>query len=387
MPLSVNVALIMGPSYDSLYERLDGFTAQTGIEVNVRFTGDHPALNAHLAGCDPARYDLVSTHSKYAPSQLDVLAPLDTVIDADTLEDFVPQSIQLSRIDGMLYGLPRLIDVRLLHYRTDLISEPPRTWNELLRTAQSVTDAHDCFGFAFPGRESGLFGTFYELVEMGGGHLFPASLIPDITNEGGAWALDLLRTLYTENLVPPETPQWHFDEVHRAFRDGRVAMVGDWPGFYALHADPNVSRVADRFAVCPYPSGPSGRALAYGGEHTFALTTHGIERDAAVQLLAFLTAPEQQLAEARRGAVPPRRSVMHRVQSEASGDAQERWTALEKVLQNQMLIPPKLAYYPHIEDVIWTTVQECITGERGIPDTLKQITQQVEMIVDAHSSG
>lgn len=384
MASSVHVALISGPSYDPLYERLASFTARTGIDVTVGFMGDHPTLNAHLADADPVPYDLVSTHSKYAPSQLDFLAPLDAVIDADPLDDFAPQSIELARIDGALYGLPRLIDVRLLHYRTDLLSEPPRTWDELLHTARSISDAHDVFGFAFPGRESGLFGTFYELVEMGGGQLFPESLVPDIQNEGGTWALQFLRTLYAEALVPPDTPQWHFESVHRAFRDGHVAMAGDWPGYYALHADPDVSRVADRFAVCPYPTGPSGEALAYGGEHTFALTQRGIEKEAAAELLRFLTAPEQQLLEARRGAVPPRQSVMRRVQSKASGAARARWSALETAIQDQILIPPKLAYYPHIEDVIWTTVQACIVGERAVSDALTQITEQIKAIVDEH---
>ncbi len=327
-------------------------------------------------------YDLVSTHSKYAPSQLDFLAPLDGVIPPALLEDFEPPLLDLARIGGALYGLPRLVDVRLLHYRTDLISSPPATWDDLLHTARAVEKEHDLFGFAFPGRDSGLFGTFYELVEMGGGHLFPRHLTPDIENEGGTWALNLLRTLYAEHLVPPGTPNWHFDEVHRAFRHGRVAMIGDWPGFYGLHSDPSVSRVADRFAVCPYPSGPGGEALTYGGAHTFALTARGVETPEAIELLMFLAAPDQQLLDARNGSVPPRRSVMRRIQLEASGNAGNRWRALEDVIQKHMLIPPKLACYPRIEDVIWTTVQDCFMGKRGVADALDHIARRIESIVE-----
>jgi len=385
MPSSVHVALISGPSYDPLYERLDAFTDDTGIDVRMGFTGDHPSLNRHLAACDPVPYDLVSTHSKYAPSQRDFLTPLDEVLDAAELEDFAPRTLDLARIDGALYGLPRMVDVRLLHYRTDLIDAPPATWDELVQVARSVKEAHGTFGFAFPGRDSGLFGTFYELAEMGGAHLFPEGLVPDIENEGGAWALDLLRTLYEEELVPPDVPDWHFDEVHRAFRAGEVAMIGDWPGFYSLHTNPEASRVADRFAVCPYPSGPTGTSLAYGGEHTFGLTFRGIEKPEATKLLTFLTAPGQQQFEARRGAVPPRHSVMRRIQSEATGRARRRWKALERVIQKHVLIPPKLAYYPRIEEVIWTTVQQCFTGQRSISDALAHIARHIESIVETHA--
>jgi hypothetical protein len=96
MSPSVHVALISGPPYDPLYDRLDAFTATTGIDVQIGFTGDHPSLNRHLAECEPVPYDLVSTHSKYAPSQRDFLAPLDGVLDAEVLDDFAPQSHDLA---------------------------------------------------------------------------------------------------------------------------------------------------------------------------------------------------------------------------------------------------------------------------------------------------
>jgi len=77
MTSELQIALIAGPAYDPLYECLPSFTAATGVSVNVAFTGDHPALNRHLASLTEVPYDLVSTHSKYAPSQLSFLAPLD----------------------------------------------------------------------------------------------------------------------------------------------------------------------------------------------------------------------------------------------------------------------------------------------------------------------
>src|SRR5258708_7172055 len=127
----LQIALVSGPAYDPLYERLSAFTAATGVKVNVTFSGDHPALNHHLAGLSNVPYDLVSTHTKYAPSQTDFLAPLNELIDSEILEDFAPLLLKLATIDGSLYGLPRNIDVRLLHYRTDLIASPPETWDEV----------------------------------------------------------------------------------------------------------------------------------------------------------------------------------------------------------------------------------------------------------------
>src|SRR5260370_42491995 len=110
MSTELQVALISGPAYDPLYECLPHFTAATGIKVKVAFRGDHPTLNQHLGTLAAVPYDFVSTHTKYAPSQLQFLAPLDALINESELEDFAPLLLDLARIDDLLYSIPRNID-------------------------------------------------------------------------------------------------------------------------------------------------------------------------------------------------------------------------------------------------------------------------------------
>ena len=42
----------------------------------------------------------------------------------ELVDDLLPRPAELSRIDGRLLQIPRNLDVRLLHYRRDLM--PPR---------------------------------------------------------------------------------------------------------------------------------------------------------------------------------------------------------------------------------------------------------------------
>ena len=381
MTKRLQVALIAGPAYDPLYQCLPAFTERTGITVNVEFRGDHPALNRHLASLDDVPYDLVSTHTKYAPSQLGFLAPLDGLIDDAVLGDFVPLLLEMASVHGSLYGLPRNIDVRLLHYRNDLIESPPVTWDGLLELGRRLNAPPERYGFLFPGRESGLFGTFFELAEMAGARLFPEDLVPEIENEAGRWALGLLRTFFAEGLVPPELPEWHYDKVHECFRAGRAAMVGDWPGYYSLYRDKGISRVHDRLGLSIYPVGPAGKSLSYGGGHTFALTRRGAGEPVALELLLHLTAFDQQLFEARQGCVPVRRSVMDQMQREADPANRSRLAMLEKVIAEHLLIPPKFARYPQVEEVLWRTVQRVIVGDRSVDDGLSLMREQIKRIV------
>src|SRR4030066_322638 len=109
-----------------------------------------PTLNTRIADefrRATASYDLISTHTKYAPSQRQWLTPLDDDLEGGELAAFHPRILALARIDGGLYGLPRNLDVKLLHYRKDLFGDAaerrmfqqrtgrelavPATWDDL----------------------------------------------------------------------------------------------------------------------------------------------------------------------------------------------------------------------------------------------------------------
>jgi multiple sugar transport system substrate-binding protein len=222
MKSHLKIALTSGGMYESLYARIPEFERATGVTVAVEFAGTHPELNAHLAALDPVPYHLVSTHTKYAPSQLRFLAPIEGF---DT-SDFFPTVLDLAKIGGVLYGIPRNIDLRLLHYRTDIIETPPTTWDELVAVAKRVAHAPEQYGFVFTGIESGLFGTFFELAESAGAPIFPPSLLPELNNDGGRWALNVLRELYSSGTAPQALAGWHYDEVPRRKCGDGVGLAG-----------------------------------------------------------------------------------------------------------------------------------------------------------------
>src|SRR5438034_787273 len=77
------------------------------------------------------------------------------------------------------------------------------------------------YGFLFPGRDSGLFGTFYELLVSAGGMLFDGDLRPAFDGPAGVWAADRIAELHHRRRVTPrELPSWHYDEISASFRRG-----------------------------------------------------------------------------------------------------------------------------------------------------------------------
>lgn len=370
--------LVGGPMYDPLYARLAEFEERESLEVEKVIVPTHPDLNERIEdefGAGAARYDLISTHTKYAPSQKQWLFPLNDNLRDQELEPFIPRTLELARIDDQLYGVPRNLDVKLLLYRTDLLDSPPASWEDLRETAarlRSADPSGGLYGFAFPGKESGLFGHFFELHAMAGGKMFeekgpPA---PRMDDEAGRWALGLLADLY-ERAAPPETPDWHYDEVAACFREGRAAMSTDWPGGFYTYVDPEQSDVVGRFDVALYPEGRAGRSI-YSSSHTFAIPTTVRDRPAAVELLRFLTSRESQAYEARLGTLPARSDSMRDVRAEADAGslAGQRWGLLEEA-QEAALVPPKHPNYPAVEDAIWEGVRDVFLGNKSVEQALR----------------
>lgn len=404
----IRALLVGGPMYDPLYDAIPAFERESDYTVEIVDRLPHPELNAYVRRAfdgAAADIDLLSTHTKYAPSQAQWLTPLDRLVGVEAIADLLPRPLELSRVDGQLLQVPRNLDVRLLHYRTDLFENPkeqdafeaafrrplavPETWSELADVASFFTrpgsNGSAVYGFLFPGRDSGLFGTFYELLVGAGGTLFEDGLRPAFDSTAGVWAASFLNDLHQKRRVTPrELPSWHYDEVSLAFRDGSAAMVCDWPGSHHLYRNSTTCQVSNHVGRALLPAGPAGVRAAYAGCHSFAIPRSARNPEGGVALLRFLTSFDAQLGEARLGAIPCRASALQRIKDEASADAaeQQRWQLLAET-ERAMIIPPRFAAYPQCEDAIWQAVQQAMLDRMSPTEAVTRASADAQMIVDA----
>ncbi len=399
----LKAAFVGGPMYDYPYSKIPEFEAETGYKVEIGAKLIHPGLNEHIAGLygkGKGSYDLITTHSKYAPSQKEWLSSLEADVSEEEAASYIPSTIELMRIGGELMQLPRNIDVKLVYYRKDLFEDtkekesfrqrfgyelaPPKRWQELRDMAKFFTRPPHLYGFVFPGRYSGLFGHFFELLAMAGGTLFDENLKPQFVSQAGEWALGFLRDLYfIDKSCPEEVANWHYDETAQFFRDGKAAMTTDWPASFATYKDPAISRVEEKFAVSIYPVGPSGKRWVYAGGFSYAIPKGCEDRDGALALMRFLLSDEMQYEEAKRGAIPTKAVVRERMREEAQAGSMEegRLTMLEQTVNESLLIPPKFARYPVVEDSLWQSLQDGFTGKISVTEALERAGSEIERIL------
>ena len=356
MPL--RVALVGGPMYDHLYRLLDG----AGVDAEVVVHADHPTLNRAVADLlgRGERLDLISTHSKYAPSQQQWLQPLDGLVDAGGL---APLAVDLCRFEGRLLCLPRLIDVRILWYRRDRLDAPPDTWGD-------VVEAGVAFGF--PGRESGLFGTFFELVVGAGGRLFDDAGAPRIDSPEAVAAAELLAAMAVR--CPADLPGWHYDQVDRALLEGRVDAAGVWPGGWGPIRD---TPSADLLWPALYPAGPA-RRVSYSGCHAWAIPHTCGDAPAATALLTRLVGHEANALDAAGGSVCAHVDAFAGVQPQNERDALRLRLTAETIRSSMITYPPH-PRFPEVEDAGWGHLHEVLRGTVSAADAVRRIQDAAEV--------
>ncbi len=353
--MTLRVALVGGPMYDDLYARLHEVA-----DVDVVVHADHPTLNRRVAELFSAgeRLDLISTHGKYTPSQSGWLRPLDDLVDADVLGQLAPKAVELCRFRGDLLCVPRNIDVRVLWWRTDVLDAAPITWDD-------VESADGAFGFT--GRESGLFGLFYELMAAAGASPFDADGRPTLTGAAAVDAVERLCRLAAAG--PDDLPQWHYDEVDEALLDGRIAMAAAWPGGYER------IRTSERYPQLLPARYPGGKS--YSGCHGWAIPRTCGDIDGAVALLADLAGDDAQRHDTAAGTIPAHLGALDSYEPVDEADA-ERLAVTRETIATAMLTYPPLERFPEIEDAAWGAIHAALVGEIGAADAVERMQAAAE---------
>ena len=192
---------------------------------------------------------------------------------------------------GQVFGIPFDVSVQLLYYRSDLIPQPPQTWEELTGTLQRLLKDHrrmiiDWGNLSWIGYAPFLWqagGDFYNAQKTAGA----------LTRPEAVKALEFFRDLYRRYDVPRTSIP-----LEQGLRTGDfpLAISGNWKIISLATGAPEI---ADKWAVAPLPKGPSGKRTAFLGGRTaciFARSSHAPEAWAFLQYL-FEPSAQRKLYE------------------------------------------------------------------------------------------
>jgi len=237
--------------------------------------------------------DLVNVDSFFLPRFYDYLQPIGKYISQERLNDYFPFVREgMTNNDGQVVAIWPETDVRGLYYRTDLVPNPPKTWDELVTMASKISKEENLAGYLFPaGRGEGTTFSMLPFFWAQGGSLIDENGRP-IFGEGQnrQYMLNILnffQRLIESGASPGKVTQFRtLGEFNSEVAARAVAMFpgGNWQKnmFYDILPKDE----ADQWEIAPFPQIRKGiNSSGSGGWAWGVFTKDEAKKEAAVSFV------------------------------------------------------------------------------------------------------
>ena len=385
---------------------IDQFTEETGIEVELDLTQYLNMKDRQVTEISkPSSGDLdvvawvVFTKNEYvANGWLEPLAPFLndprlTMPDYD-IEDVVPAYLtnggkvggRKGYLDGpgaSLYGIPFSPETSILAYRTDIFEENglevPTTYDELLETAQFITDnVEGVYGMTTRG-SAGHQVVHAWLLHLSplGGTVLDDNFNPVVNSPEAIQAAQTLQTIL-EN-APPGAEANGAGEQDAAFLQGDAAIYLDRMAIAPMVADPAVSTVAGNVGYALHPT--AATCGSETGGFAMGIPANSQNQEAAWLFIQWFTSKmgDQMVVEA--GGNPMRTSTM------ANPDLQALRPEFPVVLEQLECADPDwrplIPEWPAMNaPILGEEISAALTGQKTIEEALNSANERIRELLE-----
>lgn len=298
---------------------------------------------------------------------------------ASERSNYLPGPIASCTYNGQVVAAPMRTDLGIFYYRTDLVSTPPTTYDELTSQAQTQTSKVK-IGYAWQGIQGeALVCDFVEVMAGYGASVLDRANSKKVTvnsPEGVAALTQMVNWVGT--ISPVAITTYNEEACRQAFQDGDAAFMRNWPYAYSL-GNASGSKVAGKFDV---------RALQHGGTGTvghscvggwnMAINAFSKNPDAAWSVMQYILGADAQKTLAVKGSFTP---ALKSVYDDADVQkAQPLFTKLQPILQNS-LPRPVSPVYTDLSNLIQVNVHQALTKQATPAAALSNLQSQLQALV------
>ncbi|MFG3702835.1 ABC transporter substrate-binding protein [Micromonospora sp. NPDC047620] len=148
--------------------------------------------------------------------------------------------LETARYQDRLYGAPKNTNVQLLWYRKDLVPEPPKTWDQMISTAQELKQQGKPYQVLTMGAQyEGLVVLYNTLAESAGGKILSDDGEQAVMDAGTVRALEQLQRFAASGVTSPSFSNATEDPVRLEFQSGSGAFQVNWPFVYPAMQEAN----------------------------------------------------------------------------------------------------------------------------------------------------
>jgi multiple sugar transport system substrate-binding protein len=327
-------------------------------------------FQAENADYDVVSVDVVWTAEFAAKGWLQPLEG-DLAINTDGL---LQPTIDSGTYNGTLYTSPNTSDGGMLYYRTDLVDEPPTTWDEMMEMC-SIAEENDmdCYTGQFAKYE-GLTVNASEAINGAGGSILGEDGQPTLDTPEAQAGLENLAEAYSNGNIPKEAISYTEEEGRIAFQAGKTLFHRNWPYVYGLAKTEESSKVKDKFDVAPLPGADGVGASTLGG-HNIGISAYSDNKATAIDFVNFLLEEEQQRTFLTVGSLAPALESLY-----TEPDLVKEFGYLPTLQESIANAVPRpiSPYYPGVTTAISDNAYAAIKGEVPVEEALTNMADAIQ---------
>ena len=188
---------------------------------------------------------------------------------------------------GSSYGVPFDLSLQIMFYRNDIVSEPPRTWQQLRDLLEELKAQEK--GMIFDWGSMSWIGYAPYLWQAGGDFYNQEGTRSTLGSQEAAEALKFFASFYTELGVPKTRIP-----VEQGMRTGDfpLAISGNWKIDSLRISAPEIK---GKWSVALLPAGPTGARTAFLGGRIMGIFSRSKNKQRAWEFIRFLFQPQTQI--------------------------------------------------------------------------------------------
>lgn len=219
--------------------------------------------------------------------------PIDFFLDKATRDSLLPGMMAAMTYKGGVYGLPINYKMPTLIYNKDLVKAPPKTTDEMIKLAKTLTNASSGrYGLAY------WYTNFYfhsALMNAFGGSVFDKDGKVTINSPANVASLNQMMNWYKKEGVMPTEPSEAL--IASMFNEGKAAMVINGPWFVG-DIDKKINVGFAPLPVVDAAKKPMRPWMTIEGAYVAASSAN---KEVAYELAKYLTSEEAGLILAVEG--------------------------------------------------------------------------------------
>ena len=293
--------------------------------------------------------------------------------------NYLQGPIKSCTYNGMVVAAPLRTDLGVLYYRTDIISTPPTTFDDLTNLAKSNASKAR-YGYVWQGSQyEGLVCDFVEVLGGYGGTVLDPTNSKSVTvnSPQGVQALTEMVS-WVGTISPISITTFTEEPARQAFQDGDAIFMRNWPYAYSL-GNASGSKVAGKFDIHAMPYGGSGTVgHSCVGGWNMAINAFSKNPDASWSFMQYMLGAYAQKQLAIVGSFTP---ALQSVYNDPDVQAkQPLFTKLAPILQNA-LPRPVSPVYPDLSNIIQNHVHQALTKTASPAAALSALQSELQALV------